>query len=151
MNKLIINGKEIELSKETVESMMRALVEPNELVPESINLFDVLDGGIYIGFGEKNQYLGYCYVYNTWGVLTFNSEGSKHRFTLVKTTFEELEKGDVFIRDLDFKDSVGHYHIKTSDNHHTNVSEDGDGMWDVISWSRISPGETVYKVVRRDD
>ena len=152
MNKLVINGKEIELSKETVESIVRALEEPGELVPESINLFTASKTGrIHIGFGERNQYLGYCHVHDTWEVLAFNYRGGKDRFRLVETTFAELKKGDVFLDDLDFKNYVENYHIKTSDNHHTYVSEDGDGVWDVVSLSVTRPWKTIYKVVCLDD
>ena len=150
MNKLIINGKEIELSKETVKSMMQVLVEPEDLVPESIDLFET-DGVVFIGFGGKNQHLGYCHVHDTWEVQAFSRWGSKGRFKLVKTTFGKLEKGDVFIIRLNFKDNVENYHIKTSYNQRTNVSEDRDGTWDVSSWSDINQKVTVYKVVRLDD
>ena len=151
MNKLIIDGKEIELSKETVASIMRGLVEPENMVPKSINLFTDCTGRIYIGFGGRNQYLGYCRVHDTWEVLAFNYVGGKDRFRLVKTLFGELGMGDVYLSDLDFKNRVEEYCIKISCSRGVFVVGYGDSLWGINATYKFGHDDVVYKVVYSGD
>ena len=125
------------------------------MVPDEMDLRYDMDGAGDIVIGNGSQCLAWYDDGGIWCVWGYDvTYRPKNKFKLIKTTFGELEIGDVLYDELNYDyaslSNVINYGIKTRKDayHYWSVDERNT---EVCSVSEIKEDREVYKVVPLED